>query len=51
MRSKVREKSEKSFDKRKKCYDNSKTRSIGMSFKPKDLVYWKKSVAKKGSSP
>ena len=51
MRSEAREKSEKSLSKRKKCYDNSKSRSIRMSFKPKDLVYWKKPVAKKGRSP
>ena len=50
-RSVVRETAVKSLAKRRQCYDSTKNRCIRQNFKPNDLVYWKKPIAKKGLSP
>ena len=50
-RAKARVNATKSLVKRKECYDKAKNRCIRETFKPHDLVYWKKPVAKKGISP
>ena len=50
-RSIIRENSKKALVKREKDYNNDKNRCIKETFQPKDLVYWKKPVPKKGRSP
>ena len=51
IRSQVRSNSEKALVKRQQCYDKAKKRCIRDEYKPNELVYWKKPVAKKGLNP